>query len=286
MEQRKELLQMVLEGRRRNDEELAEAGWQIRGKEIHICGRRGVHRALMYSVAEKKAPVYIHVHGGGFIYGGPEYEDRYCDYINQKVNCTVFNLEYRLAPEFPFPAGVEDVYDAVCEILDKAEEYQIDIGKVIIGGDSAGATLVVDACYLLKKYRNYKPTAQVLLYPFLDSETPAEQKFYMEGVIPIERSNLYNSCYRKEEEATDVLCSPILLSTEQLQNMPDTYLMTCEIDSLRDEGEQFAMNLMKTGVEVTGKRIRGKQHGFLMKNIDNALDFYEQISKWMLFKFQ
>lgn len=210
-------LETVHQGRIDNDKKQAAKGLSIKGKEVWLKQEGQEIRALFYPSKRKNAPVLVNLHGGGFIYGAPEYEDEYCHFMNQEMDINIFNVEYRLAPEFPYPAAIHDAYRAVMAIYQNADEFSLDRNRIFIGGDSAGASLATVVCYLLKEKSNIKIMAQILFYPCVDMVTPLEEKFYTEGVIPIERAKLYNQCYCSEEEAKTPLCSPILLGENELK---------------------------------------------------------------------
>ena len=152
---------------------------------------------------------------------------------------------------------------------------------MIIGGNSAGATLATAACYLLKTKYGLSPRSQILIYPCLDTATPPQNKGEIKGAVPTARAEMYNSCYRKEEEAADPLCSPAFFSDDELKIMPDTLLLTAEYDTLREEGESYAQRLMKAGIEVTGKRVCDAAHGFFMKDTPKTAESHAYIAAYI-----
>jgi len=237
--EREELLALV-KGMREEDRKRREAsGIPAAGDERFVPVRGGKARILYYP-AEAGAPVFFNIHGGGFVAGTPEGDDLFCRRVNEQLKIHVVN---------------------VCA---HPEEYPADRTKMIIGGHSAGANISAAVCLMAKKSREFCFAAQILDYPPLDIYTPAGQKFYTEGAIPPQVAEVFNACYRKEEDAKDILCSPYWAQPQDLEGLPDALVITCEIDSLREEGEEYAKKLMQAGVEVTGKRFMKAAHGFTM----------------------
>ena len=261
--EREELLALVREMREDDRKRREASGVPAAGEERFVPVRGGKARILYYP-AEAGAPVFFNVHGGGFVAGTPEGDDLFCRRVNEQLKIHVVNVEYRLAPECMFPGDKEDVYDVVSYICAHPEEYPADRTKMISGGHSAGANIPETVCLMAKKSREFCFAAQILDYPPLDIYTPAGQKFYTEGAIPPQVAEVFNACYRKEEDAKNILCSPYWAQPQDLEGLPDALVITCEIDSLREEGEEYAKKLMQAGVEVTGKRFMKAAHGFTM----------------------
>lgn len=261
--EKEELLELIKGMREDDRKRLADASIPAAGEERFVPVRNGRARILYYP-AEAGAPVFINVHGGGFVAGVPEGDDLFCKRVNEQLKIHVVNVEYRLAPEVMFPGDKEDVYDVVSYLCGHPEEYPVDVNRMIIGGHSAGANISTAVCLMAKETGDFRFLAQILDYPPLDLFTPAGQKFYTEGAIPPQIAEVFNACYRKEEDAKNILCSPYWAQPEELKGLPDALVITCELDSLRDEAEEYAKKLMQAGVEVTGKRFCGAAHGFTM----------------------
>lgn len=234
------------------------------GKEIFIPTTHGKTRALIYEPKNKKqlSPVFFDIHGGGFVNGLPENDDKFCDSLRSDLDITVISIDYRLAPEHKWPAGIHDVYDAVSYISSHCDKFGIDHKSMAIGGHSAGANIAAVVCIMAKEKKEFSLKCQILDYPPVDLATPAAEKFYTEGSIPAEVADMFTRCYRVEDDAKNPYCSPLYASNEELRNLPPAIITTCEIDSLRDDGEEYAHKLIKAGVETTAKRFYGVPHGF------------------------
>jgi len=243
---------------------------KILGEEIFIPTRDGKTRCLIYKSKNKKemSPVFFDVHGGGFVTGLPEDDDKFCCKIRDELDITVISIDYRLAPEYKCPTDKNDVYDVVSYVSSHNEEFGIDPSSMAIGGHSAGANISTVVCMMAKEKNEFSFKCQILDYPPLDLATPATEKFYTEGAIPPEIALIFDKCYRTEEDAKNPYCSPVYATEEQLKNLPPALVITCEIDSLRDEGEDYAQKLVKSGIETIAKRFYGVRHGFTISDFD------------------
>ena len=252
----------------------------VHGKEDYIPTRAGKARVLVYSPdLGIPAPVYFNVHGGGFIAGRPEGDDYFCDLVCRQLGIKVINIDYRLAPEYPCPCDKEDVYDVIKYVHDHADKYGIDPGRMAVGGHSAGANISAVVAKWAVQKGEFSLRCQILDYPPMDVQTNPYQKFYTEGAIPPFIADIFNDCYVEHAKAGDPDCSPIYTPEEDLKGQCPAVVITCEIDSLRDEGEEYALKLMKAGVEVTAKRFLGVPHGFSMNpEAPQALDSMQMMA--------
>lgn len=254
----------MLKGMRQQAEEHRKQ-MKVFGEEIYIPTRAGQARCLIYRPVNRKAPspVFFNIHGGGFVMGDPEGDDFMCKIFLDALDITIINVEYRLAPETKCPGDKEDVYDVVKHVASHAGEYGIDPDRMAIGGHSAGANISAVVCMMAKKSGEFGFRCQVLDYPPMDVLTDPKKKFFTEGAIPPEVAEMFNAAYcEKPEDAGDVYCSPIYETVENLKGLPPAVVLTCEIDSLREEGEEYGKKLAQAGVEVTMKRFLGVPHGF------------------------
>lgn len=247
----------------------------ITGKEIWLPTHAGQVRALCYrpdgASDREMLPLYLNLHGGGFIGGLPEGDDSFCKRVCEELRIMVVSIDYRLAPEYPCPADKEDAYDAALFLWEHAAEWGIDPDRIAVGGHSAGGNIAAVVCQMAKAQQTIPLCCQILDYPPMDLATDPFEKFYTEGAIPPQVAAHFDRCYRSIEMAKEPWCSPIYSSPEALVGLPPAVVITCEIDSLRDEGEQYATMLIQAGVETTAKRFLGAAHGFSMGSISEPM---------------
>ncbi len=252
----------------------------IKGEEMRISIKGQEVRMLIYK-ADKNTPLYINLHGGGFVMGQPEDDDLFCEKVNKELGIHVCNIDYPLAPEYPFPKDKETVYEVIKYITEHAKELGVDCNRMLIGGHSAGANIAAAICLMAKERKEFSFLLQILDYPPLDLATPPQDKFWVEGAIEYRIAKIFNTAYRKEEEARQSLCSPLFATDEELKGLPDTLIITCEYDSLREEGESYAKRLMQAGVEVTGKRFLDRYHGFSMMDSEKGREAMAYMIRYM-----
>ncbi|MEK5263028.1 MULTISPECIES: alpha/beta hydrolase [Bacillus] len=208
-------------------------------------------------------PVFVNLHGGGFILGSAEMDNHWCPVIADRAECIVVNVEYQLAPEHPFPAALHECYDVMKWLYEHPEELQIDPNRLAIGGHSAGGNLATAVCLLDIQKGNKLPIVyQVLDYPPLDLATDPAQKPAFEEAIPVEMARLFNAFYLQSQDPHNPLVSPVFAEREVLAQMPPALVITAEKDSLAEEAEHYADKLKEAGVDVTYKQFKGVPHAF------------------------
>jgi acetyl esterase/lipase len=218
------------------------------------------------ATSHEPRPGLLEIHGGGFIMGNKEMMDPWCDRVAAELDAVVVSTDYRLAPEHPFPAGVEDCYAALCWTILNADELGLDPNRVAIAGQSAGGGLAA-ACALLARDRSGPRLCfQLLEIPELDDrlETPSMQQF---TDTPLwNRPNAVWSWrhYLGSNHTGEV--SPYAAPSRalDLSGLPPAYVSTMEFDPLRDEGILYALRMMQAGVPVELHAYPGTFHGSAM----------------------
>jgi acetyl esterase len=209
------------------------------------------------------APVLVYAHGGGWAIGTVETVDRQCRRIADRSGCAVLSVDYRLAPEHPFPAAVDDVQTALAWLRDAGDGLGVDAGRVAIGGDSAGGHL---ATVVARRERDAgRPLAyQVLIYPVIDpSRSSVSYRELGRYGLDAETMALFWEMFvppGADESDPDV--SPLVAD---LAGLPPTLIVTAEFDVLRDEGEAYGDALIAAGVPAVVVRYQGVNHGFFRK---------------------
>jgi len=213
----------------------------------------------------EKLPLLLWFHGGGFVIGNLDTHDHACRALAVQADCLVVAVDYRLAPEFKFPAAVDDCLATLRWLALHALELGGDPTRVAVGGDSAGANLAT-VCAILARNDGYPKLAhQLLIYPCTapEPETPSHRKF-AEGYL-LTRNTItwfYKQYLRSQRESADFRFAPLL--AEDLSNLPPALVIVAGYDPLRDEGLDYAKRLIEGGNRVTLVNYEGMIHGFLL----------------------
>ncbi|HEU0197162.1 MAG TPA: alpha/beta hydrolase [Nevskiaceae bacterium] len=210
----------------------------------------------------KPLPVTVYFHGGGFVACNLDTHDNVCRCLAQRARCIVVSVDYRLAPETPFPGPVEDALAALNWVHDHAAELGGDASRIAVAGDSAGGNLAAVAA-LQSRGTAAAPCHQLLLYPVTDchSDTASYHAFGQGYFLTAEMMQWFHRLYLPEPAmANDPRASP--LKAKDLAGVAPATIFTGEYDPLRDEGEAYAHALAAAGVSTTLRRWPGQIHGF------------------------
>lgn len=206
----------------------------------------------------------IYIHGGWFISGDYETHDAIVRKLSNATGAVVLFVDYRLAPENPFPAGLNDCKDATEWLISNAENLGIDTQKIGIIGDSAGGALATALSTELGSQLKF----QVLIYPASDNSLSTKSwETYKNGPILNKEwgSQAWNWYLRSEKDKTDPLAVPILI--KDFKRTPETLVILAEHDPLKDEGEQLAQNMKNSRISVKTSLYKDMVHGFMHMGI-------------------
>ncbi|HSI10552.1 MAG TPA: alpha/beta hydrolase [Chthoniobacter sp.] len=268
--------------RLRNQPDLPQV-YQI--KEYAVPGPKGPIPVRLYRGAgtslSAALPVLVFFHGGGWLVGNIDTHDWICRSIANKTDGAVISVDYRLAPENPFPAAYEDAVAATRWVVANASTLQLDPAHVSVGGDSAGGNLAAAVTLALRNEGTTKLQAQILIYPAVDLSMSGDYygRFTKGVVLTDDAMREYIEKYvpyvalRK-----DWRVSPLLAPS--LQGLPPALVLLAGYDPLCAEGEAYAARLQKEGVPTTVKRYPGQMHGFLSnaKLLPKANDAIDEIA--------
>lgn len=207
-------------------------------------------------------PVLMWFHGGGWVLGTLDFAEATCRMLANRVSCVVVSVDYRLAPETPFPGAVEDCLAATRWVAASAAELRIDATRITVGGDSAGGNLTAGVAYCARE-AGQALALQLLVYPVIDADF--ERPSYCdcaEGYL-LTRSAMqwYWDRYVKDPaQRRDPRVSPI--HAKDLAGLAPAFILTAEFDPLRDEAEAYGKALVAAGVAARTKRYEGVIHGF------------------------
>ncbi|MBP2627144.1 MAG: hypothetical protein H6Q68_1855 [Firmicutes bacterium] len=250
-------------------------------KEIFVKTRVGDAKIYLFTPNDITAPypLFINMHGGGFIKGRYGRDELFCRKIVNAVGCAVIDIDYKLAPEYMFPYALHECYDVVKWAYLNYEGLGIDKNRIAVGGHSAGGALAAGVVLMANESKEFSVVCQIMDYPPLDLfSDPATKKNIPGSAIPHEKAKIYTDMYIRIEDRTNPLASPVLASQEQLKGQPPALIITADQDSLCDEAEKYAEMLIKAGVEVTAKRFFNNTHSFTI----NRTGDYEEAEKMIV----
>ena len=203
----------------------------------------------------------VYFHGGGWVLGDLDTHDTVCRALARASGTRVLSVDYRLAPEHPFPAGVEDALAAYRDAVARADELGADATRVAVAGDSAGGHLAAVTA-LLAAHDERPPAFQLLIYPVTDcvEVAPSRLEFAEGFLLTKENMDWYEEKFFGAHDRRDPRVSP--LRAESLEGLAPALVVTAGFDPLRDEGEAYARRLRAEGVPTMLRRHPGYVHGF------------------------
>lgn len=206
----------------------------------------------------------LYCHGGGFVLGDLETYDSVCRTICRDSDCVVVSVDYRLAPEHPFPAAVEDCHQALAWVSAHAAELGGDARRIAVCGDSAGGNLAA-VLALLSRKKGPGIRYQVLIYPVttaMPGDLPSHQTFGEGYILSLKAMRAFTAHYFGGSGlAPDFRGAPLL--ADDLSGLPPALILVGGYDALRDDGVSYAKRLIEAGVEATLVEYPGLSHGFI-----------------------
>jgi acetyl esterase len=230
------------------------------------------------------APCLVFFHGGGWVIGDLDTHDVACRKLADEGQLIVIAVDYRRAPEYKFPTAVDDAIAATAWIAGHAKELGIDVGRLCVGGDSAGGNLAAVVSIAARDGNGPKIAGQVLVYPATDfaMNHPSHREPETSILLTHTVIRWFRDHYlRSPADADDWRASPARVKT--LAGLPPAYVLTAGADPLRDEGEEYARRLEQAGVAVTYRTFPGQFHGFFTmgKLLDQANVAARDIGVWL-----
>lgn len=219
-----------------------------------------------------KLPVIIYSHGGSWISGTLDDYDNVCRKLSKNSKAIVVSVNYRLAPENPFPAGLNDVYNVLEWVSKNAKNINGDSSRICVAGDSAGGNLSAAVSQMARDKSGPHILCEVLIYPSTNIyklNSKSWSYFGMSYNFTKQNAEKFISLYTpRVEDRKSIYASPLL--SKNFKNLPSTLIITAESDPLRDEGEAYGNRLKDAGVNVVSTRYSGVTHGFI--TMDNITD--------------
>jgi acetyl esterase len=234
--------------------------------DLAIPGPDGAIPARFYEPAGlglEDRPLIVYFHGGGWTIGDLDTGDSACRFLAANVPATVLSVDYRLAPEHPFPAAVEDALAAFRWAAVDNKRLGADPGRIAVAGDSAGGNLAAAVSLLSRDSEGPSPAMQALIYPVTDAVGGQDSRDRFAKGFLLSKADMdwFESHYLPPGvDQADPRVS--VLRADDVSGLPPAYVTTAGFDPLRDEGEAYAARLEQAGVPTTLRRHPGLIHGF------------------------
>jgi acetyl esterase len=213
------------------------------------------------SQGDRTLPVVVNFHGGGWVSGDPRQSDWWCSSVAAGAGVVVVSVDYRLAPEYPFPTAVEDSYAATCWVVERADALAVDASRVAVMGDSAGGNLAAVVSLLARDRGGPKIGLQVLIYPAVEmiDEFPSKAENAEAPVLRAVDMDRHRDVYLNGADGSDPLASPL---RAEHAGLPPALIQTAQYDPLRDQGAAYADALRSAGVDVRLTNYADAVHGY------------------------
>lgn len=233
-----------------------------------LVGDHNVPVRIFFPEVDEKLPMLVFFHGGGWVTGNIDSYDKVCTNMARLTRHVVISVDYRLAPEYRFPAAPEDCYAATRELFAQCQLFGITTDDITLIGDSAGGNLAAVVSLMARDRGEFMPRQQILLYPATGNNYTASSPFESvrtngtDYLLTSKRMEDYVRLYQSSvEDLQNPYFAPIV--SRDLSRQPRTLILTAEFDPLRDEGEAYGRRLAEAGNDVEIHRIHDALHGFM-----------------------
>ena len=240
------------------------ADMEIHGRRIKVPARGGELEAIFYPAAAGiPAPVIFEINGGCFSQGCVENDDRMRTRMWEATGYNVIGLDYRKSPLYPYPCGLNDVFDEVCYFHDHADEYGIDTSRMAVWGHSAGGNFACELAILAKETGRFSLKAQLLDYPYLDAYKEGIEKTTALTGLTASALDAMNDIYADKETRHGKYLSPVYIDPKELEGVAPAMVVICGKDPLKAEAVEMVNHFMEAGVPVLAREWPDASHGFL-----------------------
>ncbi len=237
---------------------------------LSIPGPESELKVKIYEPANRtgnRLPALLWIHGGGYVLGDPDIDDGLCEQFVLEANCVTVSIDYRLAPQNPYPAAIEDCYAGLKWMVTQADDLNIDISRIAVAGASAGGGLTAALSLLARDRGELKIAFQMPLYPMIDDRniTPSSYEINKENFPKLwnrEQNRLAWSMYLGDTAADEVTPYAAPARARDLTGLPPTYTCIGVLDLFRDETIEYVTRLAQADVPVEFHLYPGCYHGF------------------------
>ena len=216
------------------------------------------------AAAPQPAPAILYMHGGGFMLGDLDSSDFNAWGFAEETRSVVVSVDYRLTPEHPYPAAVNDCWNSLLRMHDRPDDLLIDPNRIAVAGDSAGGNLGAVMALKARDTGALKLAGAAIIYPAtgLDQDAPSYFEFAEGPGLTRAGTMLYRDLYLPHDrDTTDPCARPIM--ADNLSGLAPFWVHSAEIDPIRDDGRQFAARVARDGGNVSYREARGMIHGFM-----------------------
>lgn len=234
--------------------------------------------------SEAGFPALVFFHGGGWVIGTLDAYDGLCQDLAGVAGCKVISVDYRMAPEFPYPVPFEDACMATEMIARSAADFEIDPARIAVGGDSAGGNLATAVALKVREMNQLNLVAQMLVYPVTNYrfDTESYQEYAVDYFLTRRAMEWFWEQYLPNESAgLEIYASP--LRCKDLSGLPDTIVITAGYDPLYTEGVQYVEQMRLAGVQVEHVNFEDMIHGFFRRSdlYDRAFESVQVAGKFL-----
>jgi len=237
-------------------------------KECYLETRNGQTHYYHIHSKDKKArvPLVVNIHGGGFCKGYGKRDTVFSAMVAIETGAIVLDLDYKLAPEYPFPIAFQEAYDLTKWAYENADELGIDKSKIVLCGHSSGGNIAAAVAMEALKTKEFEIKLQILDYPPMDLYTdPADKPEAFKAHVPPQKARAYNALYTAtEDETKNPYVSMVFATPNMLEGLPNAVVITTGLDALHNEAEKYAFLMMEAGVTVTIKKYLNSNHAFVI----------------------
>lgn len=252
---------------------------KIDTEDVKILGPQGnVNTRIYKPEGEELFPVLIYYHGGSFSMNSIEVYEYVCRYLAYTGNMIVVAPDYHLAPEYKFPAGLNEAYETLVWTKNNIGLYYGDEGNISVAGDSSGGNFAAAVSIMARDQEGPKIRKQILFYPlttnYEEEITDSEQHYQVGYFLNYNcMNNPMAHYFENEEDVKNSLASPLL--EDNLKGLPPACFISAECDPLLDQGLQYAAKLQDAGVKVEYHILKGMLHGFINPTYGKSFEALE-----------